>query len=170
VRQISSEGIDLVKAFEGLPDGDPSTVNLDPYMDPIGIWSAGFGHAIFVDYRPLRGPADRARAKALYPNGLTRQEAELLLIADLVDTERAVHAQVAVPLDQHQFDALVSFTFNLGSGNLSKSTLLRKLNAQAYEHAANEFPRWNRAGGKVLKGLTRRRKAEQRMFRGLLWA
>ncbi|MCY1305462.1 Lysozyme RrrD [compost metagenome] len=69
-----------------------------------------------------------------------------------------------VPLSQGQFDALASFVFNLGSGNLQCSTLLRKLNAKDYAGAADEFPRWNKAGGKVLAGLTRRRAAERALF------
>lgn len=163
-RVVSPAGVELVQAFEGLPDGDPQTVNLDPYLDPIGIWSIGWGHAIVVDGQFLRGKTNRRQARALYPGGITLAQARVLLDADLFDTARDVNTLVKVPVTQHQFDALVSFTFNLGSGNLRKSTLLRKLNASDYLGAAAEFPRWNRAGGKVLKGLVRRRAAEQRMF------
>lgn len=71
---------------------------------------------------------------------------------------------VEVPLNQNQFDALASFTYNLGETNLSSSTLLKKLNAKDYTGASNEFLKWNRAGGKVLNGLVRRREAERNLF------
>jgi GH24 family phage-related lysozyme (muramidase) len=83
---------------------------------------------------------------------------------DLHEAEEAVDRLVTAPLNQNEFDALVSFTFNLGEGNLKKSTLLKYLNQMRYEDAANEFPRWNRAGGQILPGLTRRREAEKRLF------
>ena len=85
--------------------------------------------------------------------------------ADLLDTCRDVAALVEVPLSDNQFAALVSFTFNLGRGNLAKSTLLKKLNDEDYDGAGAEFPKWNKASGKALAGLTRRREAEQELFR-----
>ena len=79
--------------------------------------------------------------------------------------EKEVKRLVDVPLDQEQFDSLVSFTYNLGAGNLQKGTLLKKLNAGDYDGAADEFGKWNKAGGKVLAGLTRRRASEENVFR-----
>jgi lysozyme len=165
VREISSDGLDLIKSFEGIPDGDPSTVNLDAYLDPIGIWTIGWGHAIFVGNQPLRGAENRRTARALYPNGLTLQECEMLLRSDLHDTCRDVEQMVKVALTDNQFGALVSFAFNLGSGNLRQSTLLRLLNQGDYAGAADEFQKWNKAGGKAMAGLTRRRLAEAALFR-----
>jgi lysozyme len=164
MRDINKKGLDLIKSFEGIPDGDPSTVNLDPYLDPIGIWTIGWGHAIWVGNGYLRGPQNRQAARALYPGGLTMPQAELLLRADLLDTCRDVESLVEVDLTDNQFAALVSFTFNLGRGNFGKSTLLRKLNYGDYEGAAEQFHVWNRAGGKVMKGLVRRRAAEAELF------
>lgn len=163
IRQVSAEGRRLVKRFEGIDDGDPTTVNLDPYMDPVRIWTIGWGHAIFVGNTPLRGIENKARARRLYPNGISLQQAEDLLTADLLDTSRDVMALVTVPLTPGQFDALVSFQFNLGK--LGKSTLLTKLNTKDYNGAANEFKRWKFAGGKVLAGLVTRRAAEEALFR-----
>jgi GH24 family phage-related lysozyme (muramidase) len=80
-----------------------------------------------------------------------------------------VNRLVTVEINQNQFDALVDFTFNLGSGALAGSTLLKKLNAGDYEGAANEFKRWNHVNGKPSKGLTRRRAAEEKMFLGQDW-
>jgi lysozyme len=165
LREINQAGIDLIKSFEGLLDGDPSTVNLDPYLDPIGIWTIGWGHAISVGGEFLRGKENKARAFALYPGGLTRLQAEALLRADLMDTCRDVQSVVTAGINDNQFAALVSFAFNLGIGNLKKSTLLRLVNAGDFPTASNEFGKWNKAGGKELAGLTRRRAAEAELFR-----
>jgi lysozyme len=165
MREINQAGLDLIKSFEGILDGDPSTANLDPYLDPIGIWTIGWGHAIVVGKDFLRGKQNRARAFALYPGGLTIPEAETLLRADVMDKCRDVDSLVKVSLNDNQYAAVVSFTFNLGIGNLKQSTLLKKINAGDFVGAANEFAKWNKAGGKVLAGLTRRRAAEAELFR-----
>src|SRR6185436_7622702 len=164
MREINQAGLNLIKSFEGILDGNPSTVNLDPYIDPVGIWTIGWGHAISVGGSFLRGAENKAQAQALYPGGLTMDQAEALLRADLMDTCRDVEAAVTVPLADNQFAALVSFTFNLGLGNLKKSTLLRLVNAGDFAGVAQEFKKWNKAGGKVLTGLTRRREAEATLF------
>lgn len=95
---------------------------------------------------------------------IKQETAERLLKVGLVSYESDVSRLVKVSLTQGQFDALVSFTYNLGARSLSTSTLLRKLNAGDYAGAADEFMRWNKAGGKVLNGLTRRREAERALF------
>ena len=95
---------------------------------------------------------------------ISEDEAEALLAADLKTAESGVSRLVSVPLAQNQFDALVSFAYNLGAASLMSSTLLRKLNAGDYNDAADELPRWVYAGGRVLPGLVRRRNAEQRLF------
>lgn len=163
-RDINPATLDLVKAFEGIPDGDPTTVNIDPYLDPVSIWTIGWGHAIRYGGRFLRDEADRALAKSLYPTGITREQAAAILQGDLINAGRDVLAVVGVDLNDNQFGALASFTFNLGLGNLQSSTLLRKLNIRDYAGAANEFPRWVRANGQVLPGLVKRRAAERDLF------
>ena len=97
---------------------------------------------------------------------ITPDEADDLLVADLGDAERAVSRLVKVPLNQNQFDALVSWTFNLGAGNLEKSTLLKKLNSGDYGAAKAEFAKWIYAAGKAVGGLARRRDAEAKLFGG----
>ncbi|RJG10929.1 lysozyme [Pseudomonas cavernicola] len=139
----SDAGLALIQDFEGL--------RLTTYRDSVGVLTIGWGHT---------GP-DVVQGMAI-----DRAEAERLLRDDLHDAERAIQRLVTVPLKQHQFDALVSFTFNLGSGNLQGSTLLRKLNAKDYTGAGSEFSRWNKAGGRVLSGLIRRRAAERALFIG----
>ena len=163
-RDISQKAIDLVKSFEGIPDGDPSTVNIDPYLDPVSIWTIGWGHAIRYGGRFLKGEADRAQMHALYPEGITLEQAEALLHADMIDTGRDVSTMLAVPVNDNEFGALVSFAFNLGTGNLRNSTLLKKLNAGDRPAAADQFLRWVRADGRVLPGLVRRRAAERALF------
>lgn len=143
--QTSDKGISLIKQFEGC--------KLTAYQDSVGVWTIGYGWTQPVDGKPIRA-------------GMTikQETAERLLKTGLVSYESDVSRLVKVGLTQGQFDALVSFTYNLGTRPLSTSTLLRKLNAGDYAGAANEFPRWNKAGGKVLSGLSRRREAERALF------
>lgn len=141
-QHIGEAGLALIKSFEGL--------RLEKYKDAVGKWTIGYGHLILPNES--------------FPRPITEAEAEALLRADLQMTERGVHKLVTVDLNQNQFDALVSFTFNLGAGNLQTSTLLKLLNQGQYAQAADQFPRWNKAGGKVLAGLTRRREAERGLF------
>jgi len=149
--QTSQNGIELVKAFEGL-HRVKSDGNVRSYRCPAGRWTIGYGHTHGVKSGMT----------------VTPEEAEALLIEDLKTSEEAVERLVKVDLTQNQFDALVSFVFNLGQGNFSKSTLLRKLNRGEYEGAAEEFVRWNKARVegelKPLAGLTRRRTAEAALF------
>ncbi|MBT1889244.1 lysozyme [Enterobacter roggenkampii] len=143
--QTSEKGIALIKQFEGC--------KLTAYQDSVGVWTIGYGWTQPVDGKPIRA-------------GMTinQETAERLLKTGLVSYESDVSRLVKVGLTQGQFDALVSFTYNLGARSLSTSTLLRKLNAGDYAGAADEFLRWNKAGGKVLNGLTRRREAERALF------
>jgi GH24 family phage-related lysozyme (muramidase) len=173
LRDVPQEGIELIKSFEGIPDGDPSTVNIDAYLDPVGIWTIGWGHAIPWQGDFLRGAANKATARSLYPGGITKAQAETLLRGDLVDTAAGVSRLVQVALDDGQFGALVSFAFNAGLGNLGKSTLLRLLNGGDYAGAAQQFLVWDkgRINGVLqsLPGLTRRRRAERALFLGEDW-
>lgn len=139
--RTSEAGIALIQGYEGL--------RLSAYRDSVGVLTIGYGHT----------GADVKQGMTI-----TRDEAERLLRDDLHDAESAVEKAVRVPMTQGQFDALVSFVFNLGAGRLQTSTLLRKLNDRNYIGAADEFPRWNKAGGKVLAGLTARRGAERALF------
>ncbi|MEG2347239.1 MAG: lysozyme [Cetobacterium sp.] len=138
--RISQRGIDLIKSFEGL--------YLEAYKCPAGVWTIGWG-----------------TTKGVTPGmKITKEKAEELLRGDLVKFEAAVERNVKVPINQNMFDSLVSFTYNLGEGNLKSSTLLKKLNAKDYYGTSQEFQRWNKAGGKVLNGLIRRREAERDLF------
>lgn len=137
---ISERGLELIREHEGC--------RLESYQDSVGIWTIGYGHIKGVQ----RGTA------------CTQEQAEAWLEEDVKTAETCVNGAVTVPMTQGEFDALVSFTFNLGCRALRNSTLLRKLNAADYDGAAAEFARWDHAGNKQVAGLTARRKAEVERF------
>ncbi|MBO5523436.1 MAG: glycoside hydrolase family protein [Roseburia sp.] len=138
--KTSQAGVNLIKSFEGC--------RLTAYQDSAGVWTIGYGHTSGVK----KGMT------------ITEAQAEAYLKGDLGTAENAVNGKVTYSIKQNQFDALVSFTYNVGSGNFGSSTLLKKLNQGDITGAANEFDKWNKAGGKVLEGLVRRRAAEKAMF------
>jgi lysozyme len=144
-RKTSRAGIELIKSFEGL--------KLQAYPDPVtggAPWTIGYGATTGV-----------------WPGmTVTAAEAEALFRRDLARVERDINRVVGVPIDQNMFDALVSFAYNVGIGNFRRSTLLRKLNAGDFRGAADQFLRWNRAGGRTMAGLTRRRRSERELFLG----
>lgn len=128
----SDECTTLVSAWEGLPDGDPSTLNYDPYMDPVSIWTIGYGRALrdAATGKYLVGMKDRKAAYAQYPGGITRAEAVRMLAIDMKKEEAPVTALVKTAgATQAQFDAFVSFNFNTGA--LGSSTLLKRHNEAA---------------------------------------
>jgi GH24 family phage-related lysozyme (muramidase) len=146
--KVSAAGRKAIAAHEG--------VRLKAYPDPATDgepWTIGVGHT------SAAGPPRVYKGMTI-----TADECDEILSRDLATFERAVEKAVTVPLNQNQFDALVSFTFNVGAGNLQKSTLLRKLNARNYRGAADQFAAWNKAAGKVMAGLTRRRAEERELF------
>lgn len=140
--RISEYGLNLIKHFEGL--------RLQAYQCSAGVWTVGYGHTADVRSGDV----------------IDEAQAGILLLRDVAASEKTVRQHVKVPLSQGQFDALVSFVFNLGRGNFRTSALLRKLNAGDYAGAANELPRWVHAGGLRLPGLVRRREAERNLFMG----
>lgn len=144
--KISERGLNLIKKYEGL--------RLRPYKCPAGLWTVGYGHVI-GDGRTL--PESERRT-------FTKEEVDLLLQKDVARFERGVLRLCPVPLTQGQFDALVSFSFNLGLGNLQRSTLRMKTNRGQIYRASKEFLKWVRANGKVMQGLVRRRKDESILF------
>lgn len=143
--KISNNGLNLIKQFEGC--------RLTAYQDSVGVWTIGYGWTQSVDGTPV--------AKGM---AITQEKAEALLRSGTLQFEDGVNRLVNVAINQNQFDALVDFAYNLGVASLEKSTLLKKLNASDYRGASDEFPKWNKAGGKVLAGLTRRREAERTLF------
>src|SRR5574343_602999 len=139
--KTSAAGIRLIKHFEGFRS--------HPYQCQAGVWTIGYGHT--------RGITQDSPA-------MPPQVAEALLLQDIAVYERSVLKLIRVKLTQNQFDALVSFTFNLGGAALQRSALRSKLNRGEHASAAPEFLRWVRAGGVIRKGLVARRKAECALF------
>ena len=134
--QTGNKGIELIKHFEGC--------ELEAYKCPAGVWTIGYGH--------IKGVKEGMK--------ITEMQAEEMLKSELHEYEGYINDYVTVPLNQNQFDAMVSWVYNLGGGNLKASTLLKVLNAGDYAGVPAQMLRWNKAGGKVLEGLTRRRQAE----------
>jgi len=144
--KCSQEGLELIKKFEGC--------RLEAYRCSANVLTIGYGHTGGV----------------LETDVITQDVADKLLKEDIAKFEKYVNVNVAVELNQNQFDALVAWTFNLGVGNLRSSTMLKKLNESDYGSVPFEMRRWNKAGGKTLDGLIRRRKAESLLFEGKEWS
>ena len=147
--KISIEGIALIKKFEGC--------RLESYKCAAGVPTIGYGSTKLVEMGMT----------------ITQEGAEELLLKDIAEFEEFVLEASEMPLSQHQFDALVSWTYNLGPSNLNASTMLKVLNKGAYEDVPSQIKRWNKAtvNGQrvVLDGLVRRREAEALLFAGLDW-
>ena len=144
--RINDRGLDLIKSFEGFES--------HPYQCAAGEWTIGYGSTYELS-------GERVTEHSV-PVGM--DYATKLLQAGVGVSERAVTRLINVPLTKNQFSALVSFTYNVGSGNLQSSTLRMLLNRKDYKDAADEFPKWRKAGGRVLQGLVRRRAAERALF------
>jgi lysozyme len=142
---ISEEGLCLIKKFEGC--------EMRAYLDAVNVPTIAYGRTKNVKLGDT----------------CTKQQAEEWLLEEIKEYENYVEDAVKVPLSQNQFDALVSWTYNLGPSNLNSSTMLKKLNAGEYEDVPAQIKRWNKAGGQVLEGLTRRRNAESLLFEGKEW-
>ena len=139
--QISENGLAMIRHWEGC--------ELEAYQDGGGVWTIGYGHTEGVSEGDV----------------WTQEQADAALPEDAKEIAAdPVNSLVAVPLSQNQFDSLGDFTYNLGQGNLSESTLLAKLNAGDYAGAQAEFPRWNQIAGQPSQGLTNRRNAEANLF------
>lgn len=141
ILRTSQQGIEHIKGFEKL--------RLDAYDDGFGNPTIGWGHVL--------GPSESRK--------ITEMEAVSLLRQDIQTAEMGIKRYVKADLHQHEFDALVGLVFNIGIGRFSNSTLVTALNMGRYDLAADEFPKWRRANGKVVSGLVKRRAIEERIFR-----
>ena len=142
---ISEEGLSLIKKFEGL--------ELEAYKCAAGVWTLGYGHTAGVQEGDV----------------WSEEQANEQLKIDMHVYAGYINDHVTCPLSQNQFDALVSWVYNLGPANLKASTMLKVLNSGDYEGVPAQIKRWNKAGGKVLEGLIRRREAEALLFVGRDW-
>lgn len=147
ITKLSQKGLELIKQFEGL--------SLTPYVCAGGINTIGYGNTYYTNGKKV----------TLQDKPITKQQAEELLKFSLSTYEKAVDSFCRDDISQSQFDALVSFAYNLGTGALQKSTLIKKVNANPKDVTiADEFMKWNKANGKVLVGLTKRRQAEANLY------
>ena len=142
---ISQEGLSLIKKFEGC--------ELEAYKCAAGVWTIGYGSTKNVKEGDT----------------LTQEEADELLLHEMDEYEGYIKDNVTSDLDQNQFDALVSWVFNLGPSNLKASTMLKVVNAGDMKEVPAQIKRWNKANGKTLQGLIRRREAEALLFEGKEW-
>lgn len=143
---VTQEALELIKSFEGC--------ELTPYKCSANVPTVGYGATTGLD----------GLAVVLGSPAITKMEADTLFARDIARFSESVRSLVKVEVNSNQFSALVSLAYNIGSGNLKKSTLLKKLNKGDYKGAADEFPKWRRARGKVLQGLVRRRELERNLF------
>jgi len=142
---ISPSGIDLICNFEGK--------RLTAYDDGVGVWTIGFGTTVYPN-----------SIKVKKGDACTEAQAKAYMAHDLKKFESAVNNAVKIPLNQNQFDALVSLAYNIGTDAFSKSTLMKKLNANDIRGAADQFDVWVNAGGKRMQGLVNRRAKEKALF------
>ena len=140
---ISKIGINLIKNFESL--------SLEPYVCIGGYLTIGYGHKI-------------QNPRIFYPKKISLEQAHELLVYDVAIAERAVRNNIKIALLQNQFDALTSFTFNVGSGALQRSTLRQKINQELFNEIEEEFLKWTYCKGKKIKGILIRRKIESELF------
>ena len=142
---VSNKGVDLICEFEGK--------RLAAYDDGVGVWTIGFG--------TIKYPSGNRVKKG---DTCTLEQAKEYMRHDLIEFEHTVNSSVKVPLNQNQFDALVSLAYNIGSSALKSSTLVKKLNLGDYQGAASQFDVWVNAGGKRMQGLVNRRDKEKLLF------
>jgi lysozyme len=163
---ISKKAIELIKHYESLHDGNLKEVGIQPKLDPVGIWTIGWGHAIVdpITGKYVRDKANEKRARELFPN-FDNKQAEDLLVRDLAAYEAEVRKAVKIKLNDDQIGALTSFAYNVGVAALKSSSALVQLNANNIPEAGNRLLLWNKGtinGVKVeLKGLTYRRMSER---------
>lgn len=143
---VSNNCITLIKKYEGFRS--------KPYKCPAGIWTIGYGSTFYINGEKV----------SQHDSEISETFASELLENVVNDFAIKIDRLIKVSLNQNQFDALVSFTYNVGIGAFSKSTLLKKLNNADFDGASKEFKRWNKANGKVLNGLVNRRNDESKLF------
>jgi lysozyme len=142
---ISENGIKNIINFEGL--------KLKAYKDSVGIPTIGIGTIAYP-----------SGSKVKIGDVCTKEQAIEYLKFYMIDMEKQINSMIKVKITQNQYDALCSFCYNLGHGALKQSTLLKKINLNDFKGASDEFLKWNKAGGKVIDGLTKRRNAEKELF------
>lgn len=168
--KTSNSGIGIIKYYESLHDGDLSLIGLQPKIDPVGIWTEGYGHAIInpITGKFIKGENNKGLALCYSfisnPDIDDETEAEILLKLDLRKVEDQVNS-LGIKFNQNQFDALVSFIFNLGIGNFKESTLWKYIKSNSRDpKICQAFCMWIKMNGKPALGLARRRTSEANLY------
>lgn len=143
--KVNKAGLELIKSFEGK--------KLTAYKDIVGVWTIGYGHT-----------SAAGKPEVVAGLTITDHQAEEILTRDLGKYEEAVEKAITVKMTENQFSAMVSLCYNIGPGAFAKSSVVKHMNAGDAKKAASSFLLWNKAGGKVVAGLTRRREAEKKLF------
>jgi lysozyme len=162
--KVSEEGLELLKHHEGF--------RKKPYLCAAKIWTIGYGHALYAEQMKIPATPEGMAKRAAFPlkpednRVWSVEEIDALLVKDVVRFERAVLRYISVPLKQCEFDALISATYNLGPGWLQRSQVRQKINRGDKKGAMENLLKFNKGGGKVLKGLDNRRKDEEALFNG----
>ena len=162
--KVSDKGIKLLKHHEGF--------RKKPYQCAAKIWTIGYGHAMYPEQMKIPSTPEGMERRKAFPlkyadnRVWSVEEIDALLVKDVARFERAVERFISVPLRQHEFDALISATYNLGPGWLQRSQVRQKINRGDKKGAMESLRKYNKAGGKVLRGLDNRRKDEEALFLG----
>lgn len=163
--KINQNGLDIIKAYESLHDGNLKVIGLQPKLCPANIWTEGYGRAMRgKDGKFLTKENTTQEQAERLATIKTKEQAEIALLEDTKEFSDKIKPFIKVEIDDNIFSALVSFAYNLGENALRNSTLLKKLNSKDYIGASEEFKRWNKSKGKELLGLTRRRNSEKDLF------
>ena len=163
--KVNQAGLDIIKSYESLHDGNLKVIGLQPKLCPAGVWTEGYGRAMRGKDGKFLTKANTTQEQAEKLATIhTKEEAEKILLKDTQEFSEKIRKYFKVEIENNMFSALVSFAYNVGAVALQKSTLLKKLNNKDFLGASEEFKKWNKAGGKVMLGLTRRRESEKQLF------
>ena len=163
--KINQACYDIIKSYESLHDGNLKVIGLQPKLCPAGVWTEGYGRAMFgKDGKFLtKNNTTQAQAEKL-ATIKTKLQAEVALIEDTEEFSNKIKPSIKVKINDKIFSSFVSMAYNIGENAFKSSTLLKKLNSKDFIGASNQFKVWNKSGGKVMLGLTRRRESEKNLF------
>lgn len=163
--KINQAGLDIIKSYESLHDGNLKVIGLQPKLCPAGIWTEGYGRAMLGKDGKFLTKKNTTQEQAEKLSTIkTKEQAEKALLEDTKKFSEKIKIFFKIDINDEIFSSLVSFSYNLGTNALKNSTLLKKLNNKDFIGASEEFKKWNTSNGKIMLGLTRRRESEKQLF------
>ena len=163
--KINQACYDIIKSYESLHDGDLKVIGLQPKLCPAGVWTEGYGRAMFGKNGKFLTKNNTTQAQAEKLATIkTKLQAEVALIEDTEKFSNKIKPFIKVKINDDMFSSFVSLAYNIGDNAFKNSTLLRKVNVKDFIGASNQFKVWNKSGGKVMSGLIRRRESEKNLF------